>query len=106
MYKRGISKRLIGMYTVFILMSIFGIISLMSGLVLWINSEGGGYRGDGPFGRNYDSTVAELRDIMFASQRRFWRDVHIYSSLTCVMLVVVHMVLNWKWVVSVTRMMF
>ncbi|MEM4622989.1 MAG: hypothetical protein QW816_02925 [Desulfurococcaceae archaeon] len=41
MYKRNVSGKLMALYTVFILMIITGLVSVTSGVVLWLAGDGG-----------------------------------------------------------------
>ncbi|MEM0001922.1 MAG: hypothetical protein QXV54_02735 [Desulfurococcaceae archaeon] len=47
MYKRNVSGKLMALYIVFILMIITGLVSVTSGVVLWLAGDGGNrYQGD------------------------------------------------------------
>jgi hypothetical protein len=52
--------------------------------------------GHGSFGANYFLGV----------HRHAWGDFHLYLSLTLLVLVFVHLWLNWKWIVQTTRRYF
>ncbi|MEM4622990.1 MAG: DUF4405 domain-containing protein [Desulfurococcaceae archaeon] len=65
----------------------------------------------GQRGQGYESTIDSSRvpvstTLYFGLERSVWKSIHIYSSLTCVAMVVLHIVLNWKWVTCATRIIF
>lgn len=111
-----ISRILLAMYIVFLVVSIAGIVSFVSGIALWIAPEGGyGYRGGGGevIRRRSDSTtdVDEIANLwiersVLGLDRAVWKNIHIYSSLLCIVAVLIHILFNWKWIVSVTRVVF
>jgi hypothetical protein len=81
----------------------FGLDSLMliafsltglSGLVVWLVLPGGGYQG----GRNpfYGAALLGLT-------RHSWNDLHLWAGLAMIGILVVHLILHWKWVTCVAR---
>lgn len=110
---KRVATRLMLLYIVFIAMTITGIISVVSGLVLWLGDGGNGYRGGDGARRGYRANEImetyqsiEKRNIILGLERSTWKDIHVYSSLACVILVLVHAVLNWRWIVCSTRAIF
>lgn len=66
----------------------------LSGLVNWLVLPGGGYRG----GRNplYHTTFLSLN-------RPDWTDVHLWSALLFIIIVIIHLALHWQWIMCVVR---
>ena len=73
------------------------IVSLVSGLVLLFAGPSGGYQG----GRNprYLNSIAGL-------SREVWKDTHNWSSIIMAAGVLGHLILHWKWIVLMTRVLF
>lgn len=103
---RKISTRLALLYIVFVAMTVAGIVSTASGIILWLSSNGGGYRGDGSRGGYRDDQTMENRGPVLGLARSSWKYVHAISSIACVILVIVHVILNWKWILSASRAIF
>lgn len=99
---RRVSKKLLMMYIVFVLMTVTGVVSFVSGVVLWLSGEG--RFGEGPqHGRYANDATEGSRNVILGIGRGLWRDIHVYSSLVCVGIVVVHILLNWRWITSASR---
>ena len=84
-------------YFVNVAIGIGFIISLVSGLVLLFAGPSGGYQ----VGRNprYLNSIAGLsRDV--------WKDMHNWSSIIMAAGVLGHLILHWKWIVLMTRVLF
>jgi uncharacterized iron-regulated membrane protein len=65
-----------------------GLLSAVSGVVLWLMPSGG-YRG----GRG-----ADLRPSALGLTRDIWNDLHVWGSLVLVALVLVHLAAHWCWI--------
>jgi hypothetical protein len=67
----------------------------LSGFVLWlVLPHGQGYRG----GRGL-----ELGDNTFIWQRDTWIDLHDWTAVALLVMVIIHLILHWKWIVYMTR---
>ena len=66
----------------------------LSGLVAWLIVPGGGYRG----GRNpyYNATL-------FGLTHHSWNNLHLWTGLAMMAIVIVHLALHWPWIVCVAR---
>ncbi|RMH36675.1 MAG: DUF4405 domain-containing protein, partial [Gammaproteobacteria bacterium] len=71
-----------------LLFVVFFLVNL-SGLVMWLVLPSGGYQG----GRNpyYHATL-------FWLTRHGWKDLHLWSGLIMIAIVVMHLKLHWHWV--------
>jgi len=99
---RRVVKKLLMMYIVFVLMVVTGIISLVSGIILWLSEEGR-FREGLQHGRYVNNATEGSRNVVLRLGRGLWRDIHMYSSLACVGIVVVHILFNWRWITSATK---
>ncbi|RXE56825.1 hypothetical protein ABH15_01315 [Methanoculleus taiwanensis] len=70
--------------------------SLISGVVLYVvlPSGGGGFRG---------GTSVASADIFLGIARSDWKDLHTYTSLAFAALIIVHLLLHWRYMRSLGR---
>jgi hypothetical protein len=70
------------------------IIVNLSGLIVWLVMPSGGYQG----GRNpaYQMTLINL-------SRHTWNDIHLWSGLAMILVLIVHISLHWKWIACMLR---
>ncbi|MDD2730973.1 MAG: DUF4405 domain-containing protein [Candidatus Portnoybacteria bacterium] len=72
------------------------LVSGFAGIILWqILPSGNGFRG----GRS-DS----VEDLFWGLYRHQWNDVHIYSGLILVALVLLHLILHWNWIKNIPKL--
>ena len=66
----------------------------LSGLIVWLVLPSGGYQG----GRNpfYNATILTLT-------RHGWKDLHLWAGLALIVILTIHLVLHWQWVMCVAR---
>jgi hypothetical protein len=69
---------------------------MVSGFVLWIALP----RGDGFRFRGSGSRIAHES---FGFDRSTWVDIHDWAAVALIVILLLHLVLNWRWVVSVTK---
>ena len=96
-------KRAIRNYVTFVALSILGLLEAVSGFVLWLalssgGGGGGGWRGGG-FGGSAEYTFWSL-------SRHTWLDIHDWAAVAIVAIIIIHLVLHWKWIVCMTKKMF
>ena len=88
-------KQWVKNFVLFILLFLSGLFHAISGFVLWIVlPHGQGYRG----GRGL-----ELVDNTFIWQRDTWIDLHDWTAVALVVLIIIHLILHWKWIWYMTR---
>jgi len=75
-------------------MFLLGLLEVASGFVLWlVLPRGSGYMG----GRG----LASEANLLWS--RDTWLALHIWVGVALVIMVVIHLVLHWRWIVLVTR---
>ena len=90
----GQVKRADRNYLVFVALFIFALLQLISGFVLWwVLPAGEGYQG----GRGLAGENAFLWD------RYTWIDLHGWVAVALLVVVIIHLVLHWKWLARMTR---
>jgi hypothetical protein len=75
------------------------LVQVVSGFVLWIALP----RGDGFRFRGSGSRAAHES---FGFDRATWVDVHEWAAVALVAILLLHLLLNWRWVVSVSKRVF
>jgi hypothetical protein len=91
-------KKWVQNYILFIIMFLLALLQAVSGFLLWLVIPGGqGYRG----GRG-----VELADSTFLWSRHTWIDLHDWVAVALVVMVIVHLILHWKWIVYMTKKSF
>jgi hypothetical protein len=83
-------------YLLFILMILLGLIQAISGFLLWRVIPGGGYQGGrGTF----------VSDNSFLGDRNAWISIHDWTAVALVVIVMIHIILHWNWILSTTKKM-
>lgn len=86
-------------YIRFILMTVFSIIEVVSGFVLWFAlPQGDGFRG----GRGDLVGRTEFLSL----ERHEWLTLHDWVGIALVAVVVIHVVVHRKWIAYMTRKLF
>jgi ABC-type dipeptide/oligopeptide/nickel transport system permease subunit len=80
-------------YILALIMALLALFQAVSGFVLWLALPAG-YMG----GRGTDST--------FLWSRGIWLNLHNWTAVALVVIVLVHVILHWGWVVRMTRSYF
>ncbi len=75
------------------------LVQAVSGFVLWIALP----RGDGFRFRGSGSRMAHES---FGFDRATWLDIHDWAAVALIVILLLHLLLNWRWVVGVTRRAF
>ncbi len=88
-------KQWVRNYILFVIMFLLAVFQALSGFILWIVlPHGQGYRG----GRGL-----ELVDNAFIWQRDTWIDLHDWTAVALLVMIVIHLVLHWKWIIYITK---
>ncbi len=92
-------KKWVQNYILFIIMFLLALFQAVSGFLMWlvIPGGGGGYQG----GRG-----AELTGADFLWPRHTWIDLHDWTAVALVVMVIVHLILHWKWIIYTTKKSF
>ena len=83
-------------FTLAVSMALLGLAEAISGFVLWLAfpSGGGGGRGWGGGG-------GEL--TFWAISKHTWIDIHDWVAVALTVLVIIHVILHWKWIVRMVK---
>jgi hypothetical protein len=86
-------KKWLQNYVLFVIMFLLALFQAISGLLMWLVIPQGGYQG----GRG---TVA---DATFIWERHTWIDLHDWTAVALLVMVIIHLILHWKWIVYMTK---
>ncbi len=90
-------KKVTQNYFVFLSLFILGLIEAVSGFVLWLAlPQGGGWQGGRAGGG------AEF----WALSRHNWIDIHDWAAVAIMAVIIIHLIMHWKWIVYATRRVF
>jgi hypothetical protein len=82
-------------YILALVMALLALFQALSGFVLWLVLPRGGYMG----GRGTaESTFLWTRDG--------WINIHDWTAVALAVIVIIHIVLHWGWIVRMTRSYF
>jgi hypothetical protein len=86
-------------YILFVIMFLLALFQAVSGLLMWlvIPGSGEGFQG----GRDLDQA-----DAAFIWPRHTWIDLHDWTAVALIVMVVIHLILHWKWIVYTTKKAF
>lgn len=78
-------------------MLILGLVEAISGFVLWLAFPTGGGGGRHSWGGIGESTF-------WALSRNTWIDIHDWVAVALLVVVTVHIILHWKWIVRMLKL--
>jgi hypothetical protein len=87
-------KKWVVHYSLFIILLISGLIQAVSGFLLWLVIPGG-HRGFGLHGAG--------TQVLWS--RYTWIEIHDWDALALVIIVIIHIILHWKWIFVATKKM-
>jgi len=79
-------------YVLFVFLLLLGLIQAISGFLLWLVIPGG-HRGFG-FGQ-------VTGDFLWS--RYTWIEIHDWTAVLLVGVVIIHIIIHWKWIISTTK---
>ena len=81
-------------YILFIILLLLGLIQAISGFLLWLVIPGG-HRGFG---------IGQVTGD-FLWSRFTWIEIHDWTAVALVIVVIFHIILHWKWIIYMTKRM-
>lgn len=83
-------------YVVGLIMFLLALFEVVSGFVLWlVLPRGGGYMGGRGGGLTTEATFLWPRDT--------WIDLHNWVGVALLVIVALHLILHWRWIVHMTK---
>jgi len=83
-------------YIVDLIIFLLALFEVVSGFVLWLVLP----RGRGYMGGRGEELVTEAT---FLWSRDTWLDLHNWVAVALVVIVVIHLILHWRWIVHMTK---
>jgi len=84
-------------------MALLGLAEAISGFVLWLGFPTGGGGG----GRGWGGGGGGLGSLTFWElSKHTWIDIHDWVAVALVVLVIIHVLLHWKWIIRMAKSMF
>ncbi len=81
-------------YLVALIMFLLALFEVVSGFVLWlVLPRGRGYRGGG----------GSITEATFLWSRDTWIDLHNWVAVALLVIVALHLILHWRWIVHMTK---
>ena len=80
-------------------MAVLGLFEAVSGFILWLGFPAGGGGGGRGGGGSGTLTFWDL-------SKHTWIDIHDWVAVALVVLVLVHVILHWAWIVRMTKAIF
>ena len=87
-------KKWLKNYILFVFLLVLGLIQAISGFLLWLVIPGG-HRGFG---------IGQISGDYLWS-RYTWIEIHDWTAIALVVVVIIHIILHWKWIVYMTKRM-
>jgi hypothetical protein len=86
-------------YILFVIMFLLALFQAVSGFLMWlvINRGGEGFQG----GRGL-----EQADSTFMWSKHTWTNLHDWTAVALLVMVIIHLILHWKWIVYTTKKAF
>jgi hypothetical protein len=82
-----------------VIMALLGLVEAITGFILWFGFPEGG----GGIGR----AVGGVRNLtLWGIPKYTWIDIHDWVAIALVVLVAIHIVLHWKWMLRVSGNLF
>jgi len=73
-----------------VLLFLLGLLEALSGFLLWfVMPSGGGKRG--------------VEQVFWSLSRETWIDIHDWAAVALLLIVIIHIILHWKWVTHMFR---
>jgi len=80
-------------YILFVILFFLGLFQAVSGFIMWLAlPHSGGGRGGG--------------DTFWSLARDTWRDLHDWVAVALLVIIIIHLILHWKWIVYMTKSYF
>lgn len=87
-------------YILFVILFFIGLFQAVSGFVMWFALRHGG---EG-YGRGGGGGSSE--GIFWSLTKDTWRDLHDWAAVALLVMIIIHLILHWKWIVYMTKSYF
>jgi hypothetical protein len=92
------TRKVLELYGAVVVLFVLFVFDCLSGLVLWLVLPRGA--------RDYNLMINDSGRTFLGLQRIVWLDLHAWVAVTIVAIILIHLILNWDWVVLLTKKLF
>ncbi len=85
-------------YILFVVLFFLSLFQTVSGFILWLALP----RGDGGQGHGLGGDEATFWSL----SRHTWGDLHDWVAVAILVIIIIHLILHWKWITYMTRSYF
>ncbi len=85
-------------YILAVILFVLGLFQTVSGFILWFGLARGGGQGRGLGGGTATTFWSLTRDT--------WIDFHSWIAVALMVIIIIHLILHWKWIVYLTKSYF
>jgi hypothetical protein len=89
-----IKVKAIEQYIAALLLFILFILDCLSGFIIWLVLPRGAL--------DYENMLIGLGRTFWGLQRNIWVDIHAWLAVAIISIIIIHIVLNWRWVLNMT----
>lgn len=93
-YVIGPIRKITEQYIVIVVLFILFILDCLSGFVIWLILP----RGEA----DYFAMINNMGRTFWSLQRNVWLDIHAWLSVLILAIVIIHLILNWKWILRIS----
>ncbi len=86
-------------YSLFVRLFVLGLFQAVSGFIMWLALP----RGGGGQGRGLDGGSEAT---FWSLSRHTWGDLHDWVAVALLVVIIIHVILHWKWIVRMTKSYF
>lgn len=97
-YVIGYKTRVKEFYVTAVTLFFLFIFEVLSGCVIWLIMPRGRF--------DYYSMISGFGRTFWGLQRNVWVDLHGWVAVTIAAIIIIHLILNWRWVVATTKGIF
>ncbi len=97
-YVVGQMRRVKELYITAVILFVLFIFEVFSGCVIWLILPRGRF--------DYYAMLHGFGRTFWGLQRNVWADLHGWIAVTIAAIIIIHLVLNWRWVVATTKNTF
>jgi hypothetical protein len=74
------------------------ILDCFSGFVVWLILPRGA--------QDYYNMLSGIGRTFWGLQRNIWVDIHVWLAISIISIMIIHLILNWSWVVNISKKIF
>jgi hypothetical protein len=97
-YFSGPVKKVSEQFIASVVLFILFMADCFTGFVVWLILPRGAL--------DYNNMIVGAGRTFWGLQRNIWVDIHVWLAIAIISVIIIHIALNWKWVVNVSKKLF